>query len=328
MRNRVINKYERQFFKIANIHGVSFVHTLRKKMIVPLLIVIIGFSVYQFTPQSSIERPPFLSFDREGPLVIAHRGGSDIAPENTMVAIENAEQLGVDIVEIDIHMTKDGHLVLIHDKTVNRTTDGTGYVHQLTLEEIQSLDAGYRYIGKNGDYDFRGKGVYIPTLEEAFDKFPNMKFIIELKHTNPKETHGTIAKKLWELIELYNMEDQVLVSSFNQSIIQSFDKHAKGQVALGTGRKEALRFVVAHKLNVQNLFKPTGHVISFPKKQRNINLFKKSFILGAKNLGMDIYYWTINEEETMREMINAGVDGIITDQPDILMEILKQKGYR
>src|SRR5699024_4611846 len=117
-------------------------------------------------------------------LVIAHRGGRGLAPEGTLTAFDQAVSLGVDVLEFDTHLTKDGHLVVIHDDTVDRTTNGTGKVNELTLEEVQNLDAGYSFTDEEDEYVFRDQGVYIPTVEEVFQKYPNMRHLIELKDTN------------------------------------------------------------------------------------------------------------------------------------------------
>ncbi|MGM8214267.1 glycerophosphodiester phosphodiesterase [Bacillaceae bacterium W0354] len=303
-------------------------YTIRNKIILLLLILPLILWFLHFKPAPEIEKHSFFNFNHDGPIVVAHRGGVALAPENTIEAISLAQDIGVDVVEIDIHMTKDGHLVLMHDPSVDRTTDGKGLVQEYTLEEFLTLDAGYHFVDLEGNYSYRGLGLYKPTLKEVFASFPDMKFMLEVKHTNPKKVHDEIAKNLWDLIQQYGMEDQVLVSSFDQKVINSFDKYAKGRVALGTGRQIAFNFVLSHKLFMRNLFSPTGDVIQLPKKNRYFNFFTKSMIKGAQRIGMDIHYWTINDAKTMRKMIDAGVDGIITDRPDLLIEILKEKGYR
>src|SRR5699024_12240988 len=117
-------------------------------------------------------------------LVIAHRGGRGLAPEGTLMAFDQAVSLGVDVLEFDTHLTEDGHLVVIHDDTVDRTTNGTGKVNELTLEEVQNLDAGYSFTDEEDEYVFGDQGVYIATVEEVFQKYRNMRHYIELNVTN------------------------------------------------------------------------------------------------------------------------------------------------
>ncbi len=150
---------------------------------------------FTFLPVSKQVTKPF--FENGGlPLVIAHQGGEHLAPSNTMIAFEQAVEMGVDVLETDIHITKDGHLVAIHDPTVDRTTNGQGEVAALTLEEVKQLDAGYHFVDLDGNNSFRGKGVTIPTVEEMFQAFPNTRIEIEIKDTNPPEKYEEIARKL------------------------------------------------------------------------------------------------------------------------------------
>ncbi|SEQ55898.1 glycerophosphodiester phosphodiesterase [Piscibacillus halophilus] len=299
------------------------------QILLPIFLVYaLAFYILYIKPQPNVVQHDILQSEHEGPLVIAHRAGDLIAPGNSMAAIEQSAELGVDLIELDIHITKDGHLVLMHDPSVDRTTDGSGLVSELTLEEFQMLDAGFHFLDLNGEYSFRGLGVYKPTLEEVFQEYPDMKYMLEIKHTNPPQLYGDIALKLWDLIQEYDMEDKVLVSSFDQEIIDEFNEHAEGRVALGTGEQSAFNFVITNKLWVRNFFKPNGHAIQFPVRNKFFNFFTEEIIEGAQRLGMDIHYWTINDEETMRELIDAGVDGIITDRPDMLIDILEEKGMR
>ncbi len=219
-----------------------------------ILVYSLAFYILYIKPQPNVSQQSILEPDHDGPLVIAHRSGDLIAPGNTMTAIEKSAELGVDMIELDIHITKDGHLVLMHDPSVDRTTDGSGLVAELTLEEFQMLDAGFHFIDLNGEYSFRGLGVYKPTLEEVFKEYPNLNYMLEIKHTNPPKLYGDIAFKLWELIQEYDMQNRVLVSSFDQEIIDRFNEYSKGKVALGTGEQSAFNFIITNKLWARNLF--------------------------------------------------------------------------
>ncbi|GEL78531.1 glycerophosphodiester phosphodiesterase [Tenuibacillus multivorans] len=304
-----------------------------KRALVKYIIIIVAIYIFAFwllflRPQPTVEQKQFLENEKEGPLVIAHRAGDMIAPGNTMTAIEKSADIGVDIIEVDIHITKDGHLVLMHDPSVDRTTDGSGLVSEFTLEEFLMLDAGFHFLDINGEYSFRGLGVYKPTLREVFERYPNMKYMLEIKHTNPPELYDEIAAKLWELIKEFNMHDRVMVASFDQEVIDQFNQLANGRVALGTGEQSAFNFVITHKLFARNLFRPTGHALQLPLKNRYFQFLSEDIIEGAQRLGMDVHYWTVNDEESMRKLIDAGVDGIITDRPDLLIDILEEKGLR
>lgn len=263
------------------------------------------------------------------PLNIAHQGGEHLAPSNTIAAFDQLHLYDVDVIETDIHMTKDGHLVAIHDATVDRTTNGSGRVDSFTLAELQKLDAGYYFKDLDGNYSYRGKGVYIPTLEELFIRYGKSYYYnIEIKDRYPQVGESQIEQKLWELIKKYDLQKYVVVSSFDNELIQNFDQYANGEVALGAGRAEAKRFVIWNLIFLPGFYFPQSQALQFPLKDSGIDLTQKRFIAGAKRLNMTIQYWTINDKVTMRELLELGVDGIITDRPDLLNEVLIEMGYR
>ncbi|WP_223589546.1 glycerophosphodiester phosphodiesterase [Neobacillus bataviensis] len=276
-----------------------------------------------FLPVSPIKEKSFFKNGR--PLVIAHQGGELLAPSNTMAAFTNAADMGVDALETDLHITKDGYLVAIHDPTVDRTTNGHGKVADLTLEEIQILDAGYQFKDLNDQYRYRGKGVYIPTAEEMFQTFGNMRIEMEIKDDNPPERIDEIASKLWALIKKYHMEDKILVASFDQEILNSFEKYAKGRVATTAGRQEVKSFVIFHKFFLRNLYQPHVDAFQLPSEDSGFDLTDNKLIDGAHRRGMQMHYWTIDNPKEMKRLIDAGADGILTNRPDLLLKLLHEK---
>jgi glycerophosphoryl diester phosphodiesterase len=281
--------------------------------------------IFTFYPINKIDKKPF--FENNGrPLVIAHQGGELLAPSNTMAAFSQAVEIGVDVLETDIHMTMDGHLVAIHDPTVDRTTNGQGAVAEMTLEEIQRLDAGYHFVDLEGNYSYRNQGVYIPTVEELFKAYPGTRMEIEIKDTNPQEKYEEIARKLWELTEQYNRQDSLLVASFDQEILKTFNRFSEGKVALVGGRQEITRFVVLHKLFARNLYKPEADTFQVPLQESIFDLTNQRLIRDAQRSGVQMHYWTIDDKETMAYLLDRGADGILTNRPDLLLELLSEKG--
>jgi glycerophosphoryl diester phosphodiesterase len=283
------------------------------------------FSIAYLMPPEKGQTPSFFDNVHSKPLVIAHQGGKLLAPGNTITAFQHAEDLGVDVIEMDIHITKDGHLVTIHDPTVDATTDGKGLVADYTLKELQRLDAGYAFQDADGEYPYRGEGVYIPALEEVFQRFPNMKMNIEIKDDNPRERLDEITEKLMNLIEEYDMENNVLIASFDQSIIDRFKKQSKGRVAVQGGTEEVKKFVILHKLFMRNLYQPKVHSFQLPLQKDEVDLTDPRFIKGAHRLNIPLHYWTVNDQHTMKLLIKAGADGIITDRPDLLLQLLENR---
>ncbi|MFV8829260.1 glycerophosphodiester phosphodiesterase [Alkalihalobacterium sp. APHAB7] len=293
-------------------------------VMITIIVVIIGvWMILNFLPVQERAAKPFFESDR--PMVIAHQGGEHLAPSNTIVAFEQARQLGVDVIEFDVHITKDEQLVAIHDSTVDRTTDGEGSVAELTLEEIQQLDAGYYFQDLDGEYSFRGKGITIPTVEEIFDNFSEMKMVIELKATNPPSTHQVMSELLWELLQRYELEERVLIASFDHSIIEAFDELADGRVAISGGREEITNFVVFNKLFLNGLYRPNVDAVQIPTEESIFDLTSSRLIKAAHRKGMEVHYWTINDEETMKLLLDQGADGIITDRPDLLLNLLENQ---
>lgn len=287
-----------------------------------IFVLILFYGILFFLPVNERADKPYFQTDK--PLILAHQGGELLAPSNTVVAFDKAVQMGVEILELDIHMTKDGHLVVIHDSTVDRTTNGSGRVDELTLNEIQSFDGGYSFKDLNGNYSYRDQDVYIPTLEELFQRYGHMRFNIEIKDTYPKGADSQIELKLWELIQKYNLEDQVLVVSFQHDIVKRFDDLAQGRVAIAGGSDEVRKLVILHKLFLNRLYKPSVDAIQIPTKQSGINLVDKRLIKEAEKMNMQVHYWTINDEQTMRQLLELGAHGIITDRPDMLLKVRQE----
>lgn len=285
-------------------------------------ILVVWITIY-FFPASKKDAHPY--FEHDKPLLIAHQGGEQLAPSSTLEAFENAVKIGADVIEFDVHMTKDGHLVAIHDPTVDRTTNGTGVVNDMTLAEVQSLDAGAYFKDLDGTYSFKDQGVYIPTVEEIFAAVPNMRWNIEIKDTNDPSLYIPIAEKLWEIIKIYGLEEDVLLASFDQDIVEIILQVTNGKALVSGGRDEVKKFVILHKLFLNGLYRPHINVLQIPTEEGRINLKDRKLIRGAEKKGMEVHYWTINDEQTMRELIDLGASGIITDRPDLLADILNEK---
>jgi len=295
------------------------------KVLGTLLLIVSGlWLVVYLWPTKKRPTRAFYRKDDPDVLNIAHRGGKGIAPEGTMAAFAKAAQLKVNMFEYDIHMTKDGQLVVIHDETVNRTTNGTGNVNELTLAEVQALDAGYYFTDDSGKYPYRGSGVYIPTVAEVFATYPNMRQLIEIKDTNEPRLYEKIVEELWRLTQKYNMEDNVMVGSFDHEIIEHFENVTWGQIPIGAGEQEVKKFVKKHVPYLNGLAGTHVDSLQLPTEADGYDLTMNNIIQSAQNRNMSIYYWTINDETTMRKLIEKNVDGIITNYPDRLQRVLTE----
>lgn len=262
-----------------------------------------------------IDDHPF--FNSEEALVIAHRGGRGLWPENTLYAFEKAAELGVDVLEMDIHSTSDGGLVAMHDDTVDRTTDGSGPIHDFTLAELKDLDAGYYWTNDDGEtYPFRDQGITVPTLEEIFSSFPDHRLNIEIKQVQP-----SIVEPFCQMIRDYGREETVLVGSFDAKTVKDF-RDACPEVATSTTEPEVRNFFILNTLFLGELYQAPAEAFQVPEYSDDLHIVTGRFVSGAKSHNMDVHVWTVNEEEDMQRLLDLGVDGIITDYPDRLLDVV------
>lgn len=256
---------------------------------------------------------------RRRPAIIAHQGGSGLWPGNTIYAFERAAALGVDVLEMDLQGTADNRLVVIHDPTVDRTTDGTGAVAALTLAQLKKLDAGYRWTPDGGrTFPFRGQGINIPAVEEVLDKFPGSRFNIELKRADPP-----LIASFCEMLRARGLTGRVLVASFRAPTLDEFRRRCP-EVATSASANEAIRFLALDKTFLGETSSPAFHALQVPEYWGGVQVLTPGFIRTARGRRLEVHAWTINDEDTMRRLIDLGVDGIITDYPDRLLKIANQ----
>jgi glycerophosphoryl diester phosphodiesterase len=237
--------------------------------------------------------------DANRPLVIAHQGGDGVWPGDTMYAFEKAVEIGADVLEMDAHITKDGQIVLMHDEKVDRTTDGAGLIEEKSLDELRQLDAAYQWSNDDGGtFPFRGQGIQVPTLEELFQKFPQMRYVIEIKLTeNP------IDKPLCDLIRQNHMQDKVVVASFHDEAMQNF-RETCPEVATSASRGEVTRFVLLGKIFLSGYVVPAYQSIQppfDPKDSLNIPIVTKRFIREAHAKNRKVEPWTLNDPDLMKQ---------------------------
>jgi glycerophosphoryl diester phosphodiesterase len=254
------------------------------------------------------------------PQVIAHQGGDGVWPGDTLFAFERAVEIGADVLEMDAHITKDGHIILMHDETVDDTTDGTGLIEEMTLDELKQLDAAYDWSKDDGQtYPYRGQGIQVTALAEVFEKFPQMRYAIEIKKSGIP-----VEQPLCDLIRQYNMQDKVLIASFHDEVMQNF-RATCPEVATSASRGEVTKFVILGKIFLSGLVAPGYEAIQppfDPEESYNIPIMTKRFIREAHAKNIKVEPWTVDDPELMEQYIEWGVDGIITDRPDLMVEIL------
>ncbi len=251
-------------------------------------------------------------------LFFAHQGGGFIAPENTLQAFEHSLRYQPDALELDIQLTRDEEIVVMHDPLVDRTTNGKGLVSSYTWAELQQLDAGYHFTTDGGKtFPFRGTGVHISLLRTIFERFPTKLINIDLKANDPVRE-----RKLWELIQEFHAEKQVIVGSFYCKPIQRFRKLTNKAVATGACPQEVMAFLLGHYTGAWKRLRPEYSALQVPIKQSGIPIVTAASIQTAHNMGVAVHVWTINNSAEMDRLIQLGVDGVMTDRPDILRQRL------
>ncbi|HEY6042718.1 MAG TPA: glycerophosphodiester phosphodiesterase [Anaerolineae bacterium] len=286
------------------------------------VLILIGGIAYTIGALVAKPAPPHPWFAKRAgdhsPLVFAHQGGEGIRPSNTMEAFRHAAELGADVLDTDMHLTKDNVLVLMHDQTVDRTTNGKGAIRDLTLNQIQALDAGYNF-SPDGDktFPYRGKGLTVPTVEELFRAFPDKRFGIEIKQTSRQA-----ATVFCNLIRQYNMQGQVLVSSFAQENMDAFRAECP-EVATSATENEVIWFFAYNLFGLTGAYSPNFSSLQVPEDRYNIPILTPGFIAGARSRGLAVQPWTINTEADLKHVLDLGVEGINTDYPDRLLALLK-----
>lgn len=254
------------------------------------------------------------ALSERAPLGIAHRGSRLLWPENTMPAFQGAVDLGYRYLETDLHVTKDGVLVTHHDHTIDRTTDGSGRVSGFTLAELQRFDAAASF-ERDGDRPW--SAVPIPTLEEVMSTFPDTILTLDLKESGLEPILGL-------LLSRHGWWDRVIVGSFSDRRLRRFRREAGGRVATSAGRVETARFLAAARAGrVPSI---AADALQVPTAARRVTVVDRKTVAAAHAALKQVHVWTVNEPAEMHRLFDLGVDGIITDRPDLLNEVIAERG--
>lgn len=330
----------------------------KKKSILLVLVLIIGIVaviIYQKASSNSYANANSNFLVTSGnPMISAHRAGKSVAPENTLMAIETsitATDFKVDILEFDLQITKDKELILLHDDSVDRTSNAVEYFgksnnipSELTYAELRELNMAENFKNADGEYPYRGlRGADIPdtikitSLKTAlrfllekdskgdalFDGF----FIIEIKDDG--DLGREAAAELYQDLEEFGIKDRTIIATFNKDVTKYFDEHMS-DVVRSASYDEATLFVLASKLKI-----PLGtvgyKVLQIPMTEdafgMTFNLSTKKFVDYAHKYGIAVHYWTINRAEDMAFLKEIGADALITDAPDLCYKVFNGLDY-
>jgi glycerophosphoryl diester phosphodiesterase len=267
----------------------------------------------------------------------AHQGGAWEWPSSTLFAMRQAIAAGASGLELDVHSTADGELVVCHDATVERTTDGVGSISSLTMDELRRLDNAYWFIpgadvtpGRDpAEYPYRGRAPEdrdfgVATLREILESFPGVVLNLDIKQGAPAVAPYEAA--LARLLDEYDRVDDVIVTSFFDPVTEAFRALAPG-IANSAGTLTTAEFWRAVQAGEDP--KPlTAVAFQVPERYGDVVVVDQKFVDAAHRAGMAVHVWTIDDAESMERLLALGVDGIITDVPTQLVEILERRGVR
>ena len=250
------------------------------------------------------------------PQVFAHRGGAGLGPENTLEAFDRGMAAGADGIECDVRLARDGAVVVMHDPTVDRTTDGRGPVRSLTSAELARLDAAHRY--REGDgFPLRGRGVGVPTLREVLARYPQAAVIVELKEPAPELAHRVV-----DAIREVDALERVVVGSFSRPALRAIRRY-EPRLPTGSSREEARLALYATRVGIAPHW--AGYrAIQVPERSRGTRIVSTRFIRLAHQAGLVVQVWTVDEADDIRRLLLWGVDAIISDRPDVAVRTLQE----
>jgi glycerophosphoryl diester phosphodiesterase len=259
---------------------------------------------------------PFLV--EQGPIAFAHRGGAGEAPENTLAAFEIALTLGYRYLETDVHLTRDGVLVAFHDDRLDRVTDRAGAIAELGIAEVEAADAGHAFSPDGGrTFPFRGCQLRVPRLEAILGRWPDARVNID-----PKS--DACAGPLATVLDRLGAWDRVCVGSFSDRRLRRIRALGRGRACTSMGPQAV---ALARMTTASSVMRRLGaDCIQVPLSRGPIPIVTKRFIAAAHRAGLPVHVWTINEEATINELLDLGVDGIMSDRLHLLRDVLRRRG--
>lgn len=264
-------------------------------------------------------------FDLPRPIVVGHRGASGELPENTLPSFERALARGAAILETDVHLTRDGEVVICHDPDLARTTEASGPVAGRDLAELRTLDAGYRFSPDGGrSFPQRGQGIRIPTLREAFEAFPGIRFNIEIKRDDPALVDATLAT----IADAGREKLTLLAAGEDATMVRLRARLAETGLAVAQGASPAdvVGFVRASREGGEPPREPMA--LQIPTHFAGQALVTAELLAFAHAHGVQVHVWTINQRAEMERLLDLGVDAVMSDFPGLLHEVVAERRGR
>jgi glycerophosphoryl diester phosphodiesterase len=244
--------------------------------------------------------------------VFAHRGGSTLRPENTIAAFDHGLSLGADGLELDVHLSRDGVVVVHHDAALDRTTNGRGALAALTAAELAGLDAASHWP------EFAGRGIGIPTFREVLERYPGIPLIVELKRNDEE-----LAYRAVDDIRAAKAIERVSLGSFGLRVLRAARAREPG-MATGASREET-RLALYRSWMRWPVRSPAYREFQVPEIAGSTRVVSPRFVRDAHAAGCRVHVWTVNDEVDMHRLLSWGVDGIISDRPDVAVGVVRAR---
>jgi len=272
-------------------------------------------------------------------LAYAHQGGAREAPSSTMYALRRALAVGADALELDVHRSADGHLVVCHDPTVDRTTDGSGRIADLTLEQLKALDNAHwwrddevvDHAAAPADLPLRGRAPHqrdlgVATLAEVLDAFPGVLLNLDIKQTAPDVL--PYEAQLADMLVAAGRSDDVIIASFSDAALDAFAAEVTG-IGTSCGPRAVVALAQALATGEPVPDEVLRHVaIQVPPRFGGTDVVTAAAVHAVHDAGLAVHVWTIDEEDEMRRLVDLGVDGVMSDRPSALVAVLDDLGLR
>jgi glycerophosphoryl diester phosphodiesterase len=255
------------------------------------------------------------AFFSQRPLVFAHRGGSGLAPENTITAFDQGLELGADGLELDVRLTRDGEVVVHHDATLDRTTNERGAIDTRSARELARVDAGYAF-ARGRDFPYRSRGIGIPTLREVLDRYDRIPIIVELKVNRPEMAEGVV-----RLVREARALDRVCIGSFGATVLRAV-RVLEPAIATSAAREE-VRWALYRSWFRWPLRSTTYAGFQVPERAGRTRVVSRRFVEAAHRAGLGVQVWTVDMAAEAERLLAWDVDGLITDRPDVIVPIVR-----
>lgn len=254
-------------------------------------------------------------FDLPKPRLFGHRGSAATHPENTLISFSAAVESGVPYLELDVWETRDGQIVVHHDETLQRTCGDERRVSDLSLHQLQRVDAGDAFSPDGIGFPFRGRGVKVPTLREVLERFPEVRCNIEIKQENPP-----IEEQVLKTVRECAADERVLIASEKDTVLTRLRPQC-GEIPTNLGYGEVAAFFAWLQQDCPQGYEPPGQALQIPAQWGELRLVTRASLAAAHRLGLEMHVWTVNEETQMKELLAMGVDGLMSDRPRLLAKV-------